>query len=332
MLQKGLMFWILGVILLVGAGISLISGCRAKQAPETTLTFLLDWKGGPYHAGFFVADAKGFYKDEKLKVSFEEASGAAQAATIIGQGKYSIGLATGDSVLMAVEKGANIISVATIYQRNPVVVFSLEASPITKPEDLVGKKVGIPLESIAYKEFLAFIKKVGLDQTKIEIVGVGFDTSPLLSKQVDALVGYGNNAAVQIEAKGQKIQRLHLADYGVNPYGSVIICNKDFLAGNRETVKRFVRAALRGWEAMAQNPDEAVELFLQNRQGHDRNFAKLSVAATKPLLYPIKDDAAFRIGHQYPERWMQTRDVLVEVGLIKGEGDLATLYTNELLK
>jgi NitT/TauT family transport system substrate-binding protein len=314
-------------------GVFLVSGCGPKKAPESeaSLTFLLDWKSGPYHAGFFVADAKGFYKDEKLKVTFEEASGASQAATIIGQGKYSIGLATGDSTLMAAEKGANIVSIAAVYQRNPVVVFSLAATPITKPENLIGKKVGIPLESIAYKEFLAFVKKMGLDQSKIEIVGVGFDTSPLLNKQVDALVGYSNNAAVQIEAKGQQIHRLYLADFGVNPYGTVIICNKDYLASNRDTVKRFLRASLRGWEAMAQNPDEAVDLFLQNRQGHDRNFAKLSVAATKTLLFPIKEDAGFRIGHQYPDRWGQTRDVLVEVGLIKGEGDLGALYTNALL-
>jgi ABC-type nitrate/sulfonate/bicarbonate transport system substrate-binding protein len=162
--------------LIVGVLLSVLFsvGRSANKAPETTITFLLDWKGGAYHAGFFVADAKGFYKNENLEVRFEEASGAAQAATIIGEGKYPLGLSTGDATLMAAEKGAQVVSIAAIYQRNPVVVFSLKSNPIRRPEDLLDKKVGIPLESIAYKEFLVFLRKTGLDQSRIQIVGVGF--------------------------------------------------------------------------------------------------------------------------------------------------------------
>lgn len=330
-----LRFYTLAVVLALTVGASLSAllsfGRDVNRAPETTITFLLDWKSGAYHAGFFVVDAKGFYKNENLEVRFEEASGAAQAAIIIGDGTYPLGLSTGDATLMAAEKGAQVVSVAAIYQRNPVVVFSLKSNAIKRPKDLLDKKVGIPLESIAYKEFLVFLKKTGLDQSRIQIVGVGFDTSPLLTNRVDALVGYSNNAAVQVEAKGKEIERLYLADYGVNPYGTVILANKDFLLANKDTVRRFLGASLRGWEFTSENPDEALELFLQSRAGHDRHFSQLSIAATHMLLYPAQNDPDFRIGRQYRERWEQTRGVLVDGGLLKGNQDTPSLFSNEFL-
>ncbi len=310
-------------------------GCKdnTKSVEKAELSFLLDWKGGAYYLGFYNAQSLGYYEDEGLNVNFEEATGASEAAKIIGQGDYPIGLSTAASTLMALENDIPVTSVAVIYQIDPVVVFSHKDSPVRTPKDFAGKKIGIPFESIAYKEYQALVKKSEISRDLITEVAVGFDASPLLTRQVDALVGYTNNAAVQAEIKGAEIERLHLSDFGVNMYGTNIICNSHFLEQNPEIVRRFLRASIKGWTDAVSQQEDSVSRFLSAYPGHDEAFSRASFSATIPLLSAKQnvDEGGAPLGWQHPKRWNETQELLIEMELLEKHLDLDRVYTNSSL-
>ena len=51
-----------GLLLIVMTGVS----CGNREDRANTIEFVLDWKAQMEHSGFFVAQQKGFYKEEGL--------------------------------------------------------------------------------------------------------------------------------------------------------------------------------------------------------------------------------------------------------------------------
>src|SRR5919197_658190 len=74
-------------------------------------------------APFYVADKKGYYAAEGLKVSFDY-NFQTDVVERVTQGTVQFGNASGPDVLLARAQGRPIVSVATMSQRFPVVFFS----------------------------------------------------------------------------------------------------------------------------------------------------------------------------------------------------------------
>ena len=64
--------------------------------------------------------------------------------TLLAQGAVDIGMADGTSVIPAVSQGIPVAYGATIYARDPNVVFSLSETGIESAADLAGRSIGIP--------------------------------------------------------------------------------------------------------------------------------------------------------------------------------------------
>jgi NitT/TauT family transport system substrate-binding protein len=60
-----------------------------------------------------------------------------------------------------------------------------------------------------------------------------------------------------------EVKHMLLADHGLDIYANGIGVRDDFLAKNPDSVRRFVRASLRGWKDALANPEEAAQLQAQ---------------------------------------------------------------------
>ena len=317
-------FFLLFSLLLAGS-------CGGPASSPDRIQFILDWKAQMEHAGFFVAKQKGYYKEAGFEVDILEGTGAPTAARIVGNGTYKLGVSSGSATVMARAKGIPVVSLAVINQHSPVVVYSLKATGIRTPQDLVGKRVGVNVGGTKHREFQAFLKKQGLEENSIDLIGMTeASPAPLLAGQVDAMLGYTEDQPVTVELRGEAVNRISLADYGIDLYSTNLIVNEPYLQDRPDLVRKFVRASLKGWRYAVDHPEEAVAAYMAARPESDRAFNRANFQQLIPILLSPDVDT-LGLGAQTPERWTYTRDVLFGLGMVDHKVEVDRLFTNEFL-
>ncbi len=307
----------------------LVLSCTSSDT--THVQFILDWKAQMEHAGFFVAQQKGFYKQEGLEVEILEGSGAPTAARVVGNGTYKLGLGSGSATVMARARNIPIVSLAVINQQTPVVVYSLVEKNITTPADLIGKRIGVNIGGTKHREFQAFLRGQNISEEDIHLMGMSeASPAPLLAGQVDAMLGYTEDQPVTVELQGHAVNRLSLADYGIDVYSTNIIANESFLKANPDLVKRFLRATLRGWQHAVDHPKDAVSAYMAARPESDAAFNRANFNHLIPLLQST-DTQQLGLGAQTEAKWQRTQDILHSLGMIDQKVDLNLLFTTAFM-
>jgi NitT/TauT family transport system substrate-binding protein len=235
-------------------------------AQERNLTFTLDFISLGRHAPWYVAVAKGYFKEEKLNVTVVPSKGTADAIRAVDTGIAQIGFIDVPS-LVAAGSGSNVKMVAVNYQKPPYCVFSLNpGANVTSPKDMVGLEFGSSTASFVWKIHQAFMKMHGLDPSTLRVVNIdGAARVPMLAaRKVQAIdLFVMSEPGIRRAVKDAEPKCLLLGDHGLDIYANGIGVTEDFLQKNPEVVRAFVRAALRGWKDALANPEEASRLQVQ---------------------------------------------------------------------
>jgi ABC-type nitrate/sulfonate/bicarbonate transport system substrate-binding protein len=323
-------------IIVVSLSVLIASGLGCKRGTEdgaeeiVEIDFLLDWKAGPEYLGYIVAVDKGYYADVGLDVTLIEGTGAPDAIKVVAAGKYKLGVSSAAATVTGKSEGMPVISLAAIFQRSPVVIYALTSSGISEPSDLVGKKLGCLYGSSSYNEYKGMMGAQGIPLEDVIEVGASWDVQPLVTGEVDALMGYTQNQPNLVRKTGHEVNEIFVDDWGVNIYGSVVVANTEWLEGNEEVTRKFVEASIKGWEFCRENPEEAVEICLEKYPGLERDFVTASNRDTLPLL-ESDDTVKYGLGYQTEERWLNTQSILKDQGLIEKEVEPDGLFTNAFL-
>ena len=121
-------------------------------AAVDTVSLRLDWVIGSEHAPIFVARDKGFFKDEGIDVNILAGEGSTVVVKLVGNKNNDFGYATADQVLMAHAKGLPILTTAVVLQDTPGCIIFPRSQPITKLEQLYGKRLGTQIKSVVDKQ------------------------------------------------------------------------------------------------------------------------------------------------------------------------------------
>ncbi len=232
-------------------------------AGSTKIVFSLDFIPLGRHAPWYAALAEGYYRDEGLDVSIIPAQGTAQVIQAVESGTANIGFVDVPSVVIARGNGSKLKVVAVNYEKAPYAVFSLaDGANVTAPKQLEGLTLGSGAGSFTPKIIQGFMSQKGLDPTKLTISNIAppARATMLLSGQVPAIeffVMSKPSLEAGAKASNTELRTLLLADYGLELYGNGVAATEDYIAKNPDTVKRFVRASLKGWKFAMANPDKA---------------------------------------------------------------------------
>lgn len=255
---------------------SLASATALAQSPapasslagEQDIRFALDFIPLGRHAPWYVALAKGYFKEEKLNVTILPSKGTADAIRFVDSGAAEIGFIDIPSLVASGSSGAALRIVAGVYQRAPYCVLSLDpGANVTSPKGMVGLEVGSSSASFMPKIFAAFMKMNNLDPSTLKIVNIdaAARVPMLVSNKVQAIDQFlMSEPSVRKATAGAASPRcLLLADHGLDIYANSIGVRDDYLRKNPEVVRGFVRAAMRGWKDALANPEEAAKLQMQ---------------------------------------------------------------------
>ena len=115
---------------------------KKTKGPEE-INVKLKWVHQAQFAGNYIAIEKGFYEDEGIKVNLIPFSFEDPTLKSVADGEATFGITGADELILARARGLPLKAFAVIYKINPVCAYSLKDSGITKPQDFIGKTVGI---------------------------------------------------------------------------------------------------------------------------------------------------------------------------------------------
>ncbi|MBE7556491.1 MAG: ABC transporter substrate-binding protein [Anaerolineales bacterium] len=321
----------LGVVGLITA--LFITGCSsanqpaAAAAPATSVNVQLAWVHGSEYAGFYEAEEKGYYAAENLAVKLNELGDTSPIDQVVN-GKADFGITSADTLLLARAKGAPVVAIATIFQRSPVAFISLAEKNISRPQDLVGKRVLVHFDGTTGLVYKALLAAQGIDPSKVEgVPRTDFSNKQLLDGEVDVSDAFITNQPVHLAQEGHEINAILASDYGIDIYANVIFTSETTIANKSELVERFLKATIQGIQSVVQNPKEAAALALARNADLKLESETESMNRSLPLLSP----AGGNPGTMRPEDWEITHQILLDQGVLDKPLDPKTAYNLSFL-
>jgi NitT/TauT family transport system substrate-binding protein len=232
---------------------------------------------------FLIAADAGIYARNGLEVHQFITPGAAQVARNSGVvvpaeyvkadiGNAPISIGGGSPMIYRVANDARSIHRIVLMTTESIIRDHIIASPSVKSvQELKGKRLGFSVPgAVTHVGAMGFAKKMGWEPGKdIMLVGGGNALNPLLEGREDALLASGMLFAMASEKKLNDL--IDLTQYKIPVAGSSILAEKNWLAANRDTAARFVKAAI-----------EADAMVKTNRAAFDAALVKWFNIKDKP--------------------------------------------------
>lgn len=321
---------------LLAAALAALTACApATPAPTATPTpgsalrvikLPMGYIPSVQYANFYVAISKGYFAAEGLDVQ-PDYSFETNGVQLVGAGELPFAVVSGEQVLLARAQGLPVRYVMTVFSKFPVAVVSPKSAGIATPEDLRGKRIGVPtLDGANFIGLRALLAAAGVSPDEVTISAIGFNqVEALTAGQVDAVVVYSNNEPIRLAAQGQDLNVIQVSDYAPLAANG-ILTNETTLTDEPELVRAFVRALAHGTADAIADPAGAYTI-------------------TKTIVTELSDDAveqqvlaatvsfweAERIGTSDPTAWERMQQTLLDAGLLQSSLDLSQAYTNDYL-
>jgi len=278
-------------------------------------------------APWYVAVERGYFAAEGIEVEFDygwETNGV----QLVGAGELPFAIASGDQILLARSQGLPVVTVVGWWRRFPVAVVALEESGIQGPEDLVGRKVGIPETfGASYIGWRALTAATGLAERDAELEVIGYtQLANLTERRVDAAVVYANNEPVQLRQLGYEFSLISVADYATL-VSNGLITNEQTMQDRPELIRAFARAFLRGLADALADPDGTFDICRRYVEGLDENEAVQRAVLEASLTYWQGEP----LGWSDPAAWEATAEVMLEAGLLTSPLDVERAFSNDFL-
>jgi NitT/TauT family transport system substrate-binding protein len=302
----------------------------AQPAPAKALTrveFLMPFVPPTEYPYFVTAQEKGFFAAEGLDVVIQEGTGSGNTVKTVGAGSTPIGLADANRILAGRIEGAPITSVGTLYYTSPTLVVSLKDNGITKLEDLIGKKLGDSPSSAVLLTWRVGMARAGLDYNKVDFVAVepASKIPALISRQVDAITG--QSQAADLIAEGVDVNVITIE---IDAVADSFIVNDSFLQREPETVRAFMRAALKGVDYVKNNQAEALEYMVKRFPTVDRQKLEMRLKFELGWIY-TKNTPTDRFGFQDLALWRNLQDIMLETKQIEKKLEVGEFVKNDYL-
>jgi len=250
----------------VACGVSLASGAYAADK----VTVQLKWVTQAQFAGYYVAAAKGIYKDAGLDVTINPGGPDVAPPQVIAGGGADVVIDWMPSALASREKGVPLVNISQTFKKSGLELTCRKDTGIKTPADFKGKTIGVWFGGNEYP-FLAWMAKLGIKTDGspggIKVIKQGFNVDPLLQKQADCISTMTYNEYWQVIDAGYKPDQLVVFEYsdeGVATLEDGLYAMEPKLKDPAFVAKlaKFVGASEKGWKWAKENDKEAAKIVI----------------------------------------------------------------------
>ena len=247
------------------AAMAALAGFSAQAADKVVVQ--MKWVPQAQFAGYYVAAAKGYYKDAGLDVTIKPGGPDVSPVQVLAGNQADAIVNWMPDALAAREAGVPLVNIAQIFDKSGLMLTCKKSSGIASPKDFKGKTLGVWLGGNEYP-FLNWMAKLGLKpDTDVKVLKQGFNVDPLLQNQAACISTMIYNEYWQVVDAGVKESDLITFFYekeGVASLEDGLYVLEGKLKDPAFVAKmgKFLKATLKGWNDAVKNPEEAAKIVV----------------------------------------------------------------------
>ena len=292
------------------------SGTLAQAADKVVVQ--MKWVPQAQFAGYYVAQAKGYYKDAGLDVTIKPGGPDVSPVQVLAGNQADVIVNWMPDALAAREAGVPLVNIAQIFDKSGLMLTCKKSSGVASPKDFKGKTLGVWFGGNEYP-FLNWMAKLGYKpDTDVKVLKQGFNVDPLLQNQAACISTMNYNEYWQVVDAGVKEADLVTFFYEKEGVASLedglyVLDSKLKDPAFVARMAKFLKASFKGWNEAVKNPAEAARIVvaadpsgsatLKVQQRQMENVAKL-----------ISNAGTAKIGYLDPAAYQRTVKVLLAGG------------------
>ncbi len=296
--------------------------CLPQNTPmplQTLRMQLNTFYSGP-QAWFFLADARGYLRDEGLALEFTEGDTAANTIPKMAGGGFDAGYGDMNALIEHIAAGLPNAPQAVFasYNASPYTLAVAASSEITSPQQLVGKRLVAHPNDAALNLFAEFCAKTGLDARSVSIEISAAPHSELVPRLLagrwDAMFGFVNTlvaASIDAGVAPSGLRFIEYHDHVPELYGMAIMVTRKLAAESPQTVQRLLRALNQGLIDTAADPEAAMDALIKRNPASPRASNLRRLQGTLALEMGRAEGAVLGIGDLDDARLQRGIDLIV---------------------
>ena len=246
--------------LLIAVVIAMCSNMVQKAAAQDDeMIFTPQWTAQAQFAGYYVAQAKGFYREAGLKVKIEHPSATQPAMQRLRNNQCQATTLQVCQAMEIIDAGIPIVNILQTSMNNAMVIVSARGKdPLTQK----GAKVGIWSVGFGQLAICMSIK----DHLDYEWIRFAQNVNLFISGALDATLAMSYNEYYQLVQAGMEITDKNVyrfCDHGYNVQEDGVYMTREYYEKHREQARKFAEASRKGWEWAAQHPDETLDIVME---------------------------------------------------------------------
>ncbi|WP_054544429.1 diguanylate cyclase domain-containing protein [Aeromonas dhakensis] len=291
-----------------------------SKAVIDKVTVQLPWQHQFQFAGYYAAQAKGFYRAAGLDVTLRPAMTGTDVVNEVMSGNAQFGI-SGSDLLLARASGQPIVVLASMLQHSPLVLLTLERPDIRQPADLAGKRLMLEPGS---QELQIYLNRHTPPESWIK-QPYRQGLKALLAGKTDAISAYSTTEPFYLAKMGIPYRVFSPRSIDFDFYGDNLFTSERELNSRPERVYAFQQATLKGWRYAMDNPAEMIDwIVTKYPSGAGRDLLQFEADTTRELMQPDLVEP----GYMQPERWQQIARNYLDAGLLSALPDLEHFLYN----
>ena len=256
---------------LLFAGVFLLGLAGAYAQTGYALKIGYGIQAGLCSAPFFIADEKGFFREEGL--NFEAVKiDTTQIPQLLTTGQIDVTNNLLASMIQPIANGLNV-KVTLAMHTGCIKVLVDPKSSIQRPEDLKGKKIGVPgmgaQPTLITQRYLAR-RGIGVVPPKLEVEWIVYPMPELglaLERgQVDAVALSDPTAQIlQNSGKGRAIINTTTDTEMKDEFCCVVVASASAARNHPEELAKLTRAIQKASQFVQENPEETARLIAEKK-------------------------------------------------------------------
>ena len=223
------------------------------------MVFTPQWTAQAQFTGYYVAEAKGFYREAGVNVRIEHPSSTQPAMSRLRKNQCQATTLQLCQAMEIVDGGIPLVNILQTSMNNAMVIVSARGKdPLTQK----GAKVGIWSVGFGQLAICMSIK----DHLNYEWIRFAQNVNLFISGALDATLAMSYNEYYQLVQAGMEMTDKNVyrfCDHGYNVQEDGVYMTRDYYEAHKDQARRFAEASKKGWEWAAAHPEEALDIVMQ---------------------------------------------------------------------
>ena len=231
----------------------------AQKDDDNTIVFSPHWTAQAQYAGYYVAEAKGFYREAGIKVKIHHPAASQSVMSMLLSNQVQVATMQLTQALAVVDNGTPLVNILQTSMNSALMIVSARGKDPLKQK---GKRVGIwnvnsgiTAQCMCNREHLNYQWIYFAQNINLFLAGV-----------LDAMVVMSYNEYYQLMQAGIELDEKNVyrfCEHNYNVQQDGVYMTRQYYENHKEQARRFAKASRKGWEWTAQHPEEALDIVMQ---------------------------------------------------------------------